>query len=213
VISGRLPDEEFLDSLQYVVQIQTEKGEAIQALAAVKKAEEKDFSKENTIKLLFMKSDVLADSGLLKNACELLGSNLDYISDRELKSKAFFKIAKYSVRMENFKDAETYFAKAITQTEKPEISRQINLDLAEVYLQIEKTQRTIDICTELLQKSFKADVQKKARHLLAKAYNKEEKFGKAIEVIASGKSKKHFSKEVKNSGREILKNNNSTNVN
>jgi tetratricopeptide (TPR) repeat protein len=195
-VSGKLPADHYIEALKHAVRFSVRNADPLQALGLIKTARKKDLPREQNVELLLVKAETMAEIGLIDKAIELLESDLKYVSDRKLKARLLFDLGKYQVKADNPAKAKTCFTRTITQTENSELIRESNLALAEICFETGETQKTIDMCTRLLDTSFKKELQNRARQLLIKSYNKQNKFDKAIELIAADEKGKQFSKNV-----------------
>jgi tetratricopeptide (TPR) repeat protein len=157
--------------------------EPIQALDLLETLQSQGLSPQETTDAVLMKCRILRKMHLPQKALDLINDRFDYILQPNLRTKAYFEIGQCYIELNQTEKAHLCFVKLLAITEPGPIADQATLKLAELSLQLDKTDKAIELCSQLLARQIPDDLRQAAIHIMAQAYKKQNNLEKAISLL------------------------------
>jgi tetratricopeptide (TPR) repeat protein len=134
--------------------------------------------------------------GLADQALAALSDRERYVADSQLKAGIIIEIARCGVSEGKFDLAKERLTEGLSLLEAGPEAQQVSLELAEVCLKLGENQQAITICSQLIDSSQSrssatgegrqtADesIKRRASGILASAYNKQQDYDRAAQVL------------------------------
>ena len=178
-LAGQLPKEEYAEAVLALVKGYMEQECFIEALDVLENAHSWQFSREESIEILLLKSKILREMGLIDKAIATLGDRAQYLSESQLKAKVSFELTKCYIARGNLELAHRNLTEILILAEPGALAHEIALELADVCLKLGQNSQTISICLQLLDSDPSEQIKQKALYILATAYDHQKDYDKA----------------------------------
>ncbi len=178
-LAGQLTREESMETISALVEAHIQLEDFVGALVLLENTRSWHFSKVESIEILLLKSRVLRSMGLVDKAITVLGDEVEYLPDSQLKVRMFFELANCLIDKGNLESAREKLTKVLVMVSPGLLAYEIALKLAEVCLRLNQNSQAISICLQLLDSDPSAPVSQKALEILATAYNRQKNYDRA----------------------------------
>ena len=177
--AGQLTRQEYIETVSALVEAKIQQANFLEALALLENTHSRQFSQEESIEILLLKSRLLRAMGLADEAIAALGDRAQYTLDPQVKVGISFELAKCYIAKENLELARRDLAEIIMLVEPGPLAHEIALELADVCLKLGQNSQTISICSQLLDLGPSAKTKQKALDILAAAYSRQKNYDRA----------------------------------
>ena len=174
-----LTTQENVEIISALVEAKISQANFIEALQILENTGPRQFSDQESIRLLLLKSRVLRALGLVDDAITSIGDRAEYTLDPQAKVRVSFELAKCHLAKENLEPAREELTKILTFIEPGPLSHEIALELADVCLKLDQNSQTISICSQLLDLGPSEQIKQKALNILAEAHRRQKNYDKA----------------------------------
>lgn len=178
-LAGQLSKEEYAETILALVNGYMKQECFIEALDVLETAPSWQFSQDESIEILLLKSKILKEMGLVDKAIAALGDRAQYLPDPQLKAKVSFEISKCYIAEGNLELARINLTEILILAEPGPLAHEIALELADVCLKLGQNSQAISICLQLLDSGPSKQINQKALDILATAYNHQKDYNKA----------------------------------
>ena len=162
--------KEIIDS---ILKCDLDKLDPIQALDILEILQLQGLSSQEFTEALLMKCRILRRIHLTEKALSILNDRFDYIVERQLRAKAYFEIGECYIDTGKIEKAYNCFAKLLSITEPGHLADLATLRLAELALKLNKEEKAIDLCSQVLERQLDTELKQTAVGIMAKAYKKQ----------------------------------------
>jgi len=160
-----------------------DKLEPIQALDLLEALQAQGLSPQQSTEAILMKCRILRQMHLAQKALATLNDRFDYILQPQLRAKAYFEVGLLFIDTGQIENAHRCFAKLLAITEPGSLADQATLKLAELSLKLNKNDKAIELCSQLLDRQISGDFRQAAVRIMAQAYKKQNNYEKAINLL------------------------------
>ncbi len=195
-VNGKLSRQQYIEAVTALVKTYINQGSFIAALGIIENIKSWQFSEEQFIEILLVKSEILREMGLVEKAIVTLTDRAEYTLDHRLKAKLCLGLAKCYIDTGDFVSARDKLDQAITVAEPGELADKANVLIAETCLELGKYNRAISICERLLNSSPPEKLKERALNVLASAYDKQKNY-KMAALALLGKWDAQFNQQGK----------------
>jgi tetratricopeptide (TPR) repeat protein len=178
-LGGQLSREQYIETVSALVDSYIEQKRLVEAIDILEDIPMWQFSQNESIGILLLKSKVFRAMGLVDKAITTIGDKADYVSDQKLVARVHLELGNCFIAKEDFELAHRALTRALTGAEAGEPTRQAMLHLAEVCLRLQRYSETIRLCRQLLDLEIPEQSKQKVRELMAAAYKRLEEYDKA----------------------------------
>lgn len=178
--AGQLTKKEYVEALSALVETKIQQADFIEALAILENAHSRQFSAQDSTKILLLKSRALQAIGLVDEAIDSIGDRAQYTLDPQTKAAISLELNKCHIIKGNLKLARKELAEILMIVEPGPLAHQIALTLADVCLKLGQNSQTISICSQLLDLDPSEQIKQKALNILAEAYGRQKKYDSAV---------------------------------
>jgi len=182
-LAGQSSREEYIKTLSALVEGYIQQEQFVEAFDVLENIEPWNFSKRESIEILFLKSKVLRKTGLIDKAIATLGNRAEYISEPQLKARISFELSKCYIAKGSLGLARRNLTEILVFVEPGPLAHEIALKLADVCLELGQNPQTVSICLQLLDLAPSPPVKKKTLDLLATAYRRQKNYDKAALIL------------------------------
>lgn len=166
-----------------ILQCDIDRLEPIQALDLLETLQSLGLSPKDTTEAILLKCRILRKMHLPQKALDLINDRFDYIIQPDLRAKAYFETGQCYIELNQAEKAHLSFIKLLSIAEPGTLADYATLKLAEISLQLDKTDKAIELCSQLLTRQISDDLRQAAVHILARAYKKQNNLEKAISIL------------------------------
>ncbi|MGA2093425.1 MAG: tetratricopeptide repeat protein, partial [Sedimentisphaerales bacterium] len=188
--------DDYFEALTALVETQIKQDNFIETLAIIENVRDRPLSQGQSTQLLILKSRALRGMGLADKALAALSDREHYVADSQLKAGIIIEIARCGVSEGKFDLAKERLTEGLSLLNAGPEAQQVSLELAEVCLKLGENQQAITICSRLIDSSQSrspatgegrqtADesIKRRASGILASAYNKQQDYDRAAQII------------------------------
>jgi len=176
---GSLARERYVETVSAAAETQIQLENFVEALTLLETIDSWQFSTNESIEILLLKSKVLRFMGLPDKAIAVLGDDAEYLPDSQLKTRMFFELANCYIAKGDLDFARKKLTDILISAAPGPLSHEIALRLAEVCLDLGQSSQTITVCKQLLDSEVSIQIQQKALQVLAVAYKEQKNFDNA----------------------------------
>jgi tetratricopeptide (TPR) repeat protein len=174
-----LTNQENVEIVSALVEAKITQANFIEALAILENTRPRQFSEQESIRLLLLKSRVLRALGLVDDAIAAIGDRAQYTLDPQAKARISFELAKCYMAKENLELARKELTEILTFIDPGPLAHKTALELADVCLKLGQNSQTISICSQLLELGPSEQSKQKALYTLAEAHRRQKNYDKA----------------------------------
>jgi len=178
-LANQLDNDEYLEALAALVKVAIKRQEYIIALEALENVPLWRLSPEESMEVFILESKVLQQMGLLDKATALLRDKAKHVLDPLLRARIDFELSQCYIAAGNYLQAQQKLSQLLTTLEPGALSRQVTLSLARVWLELDRPEQAISLCSSVLDQNVPQDIQRQARRLLARAYSQRNDYNRA----------------------------------
>ena len=171
--------DDYVEAVSSLVEARIRQENFVAALGTIENVRAWPFSQEQVTRLLLLKSRVLRAMGLTDQAETILTDKAQYLTDSRLKADIMLELANCYITAGNLGLARAHLIEVLSLIEPGPVAQQAQLTLADVCLKLGDHQRTISICTQLLETSANEQIKQQASKILASAYSRQQDYDKA----------------------------------
>ena len=176
---SRLGKEEYIATISALVDADIQKGQFVAALDMLEDIHSVVLSREETTKILLLKSKALRAMGLVDKAIVILGDKAEYLPNPQLKAEAYFELSECYIDKGDLNFAHKTLTKVLVLAESGPLTHKITFRLAEICLQLGQHDQAISVCSQLLELQPSEKIKQETLGLLAMAYNQQKNYNKA----------------------------------
>jgi len=177
--------EQYIEAIRALVQGHIDQNNYIEALDTLENARSVALSQEQFVEILILRSRIYRMLGVTETAIDILRNRTDYLLESQLNAKISYELAICYIANGNLDLARKNLSDVLRLSEPGQFANEATIQLADVCLQIGQISQTVSLCDQLLEKNLPVTLKRKTQKLLAKAYNKEEKYEKAVLALSS----------------------------
>jgi len=174
-----LTNKEIAEAVSALAEAKIQQENFIEALAILNNAPPRQFTEEESIRILLLKTRVLRSMGLIDKAIAAIGDRAQYALDIKAKARTSLELAKCHMAKENLELAHKELAEILMLVEPGPLSHEIALELADVCLKMGHNAQTISICSQLLDLGPSGKIKQMALNTLSVAYRRQKNYDKA----------------------------------
>ena len=178
-LSGQLPQEDYVEAVTLLIEGYLEQGALIQAIGILNETSLRQFSQENSVHLLLLKSRVLRGMGLVDKAVTLLADKEAYLLDDQLKARIGYELSECYCEQGGPELAYKSLSKTLEWADSGPLAHKTLLKLAEVCLALELDAQAKSACSRLLGMQPSGPIRQKTLELLAAVYDKQKNYERA----------------------------------
>jgi tetratricopeptide (TPR) repeat protein len=182
-LAGQLSREQYVETISWLIDAYIEREQFVRALGILEDIQVKQFSQEDSVRIILLKSKVLRAMGLFDKAIAILGDKAEYTLDPQLGARISFEIAKCHVDQGDWMQAEEKLTEVLVVVESGPLAYDASMTLVEVCLQLGRDTQAIDICRQSLDVGLTGNDRGRTLRLLAKAYNQQKDYDKAAMAL------------------------------
>ncbi len=176
---GSLARERYVETVSALAETQLQLENFVEALTLLETIDSWQFSTNESIEILLLKSKVLRLMGLPDKAIAVLGYDAEYLPDSQLKTRMFFELANCYIAKGDLDFAHKKLTDILINAAPGPLSHEIALRLAEVCLDLGQSSQAITVCKQLLDSEVSSRIRQKALKVLAVAYKDQKNFDNA----------------------------------
>jgi tetratricopeptide (TPR) repeat protein len=155
----------------------------IQALDLLETLQSQALSPQESTGAILTKCRILRKMHLPGKALDIINDRFDYILQPKLRAEAYFEVGQCYIELNQPEKAHLCFVKLLAIAEPGPIADQATLKLAELSLQLDKIDKAIELCSQLLARQIPEDLRQAAVHIMAQAYKKQNNLEKAVSLL------------------------------
>ncbi|MHC4640029.1 MAG: tetratricopeptide repeat protein [Planctomycetota bacterium] len=174
-----LTSKEIAEAISALVEAKIQQENFIEALAILDNAPPRQFTEEESIGMLLLRTRVLRAMGLIDKAIAAIGDRAQYTLDIKAKARTSLELAKCHMAKENLELAHKELAEILMLVEPGPLSHEIALQLADVCLKMGHNAQTISICSQLLDLGPSEKIKQMTLNTLSVAYRRQNNYDKA----------------------------------
>jgi len=182
-LAKQLSREEYVEAVSALVEARVQQENFVEALNILENMDSWQFSQEEFIGILLLKSKILRAIGLFDKAIAILGDRAEYIVEPQLKAKISFELTRCYVAKGDLELAHRDLTKILTFVESGPLAHEVALELADVCLKQGQNPQTISISSQLLDLDPPEQVKQRALALLATAYRRQKNYDRAAYTL------------------------------
>ena len=176
---GSLARERYVETVSALAETQIQLENFVEAFILLETIDSWQFSKNESIEILLLKSKVLRLMGLPDKAIAVLGYDAEYLPDSQLKTRMFFELANCYINKGDLDFAHKKLTDILINAAPGPLSHEIALRLAEVCLDLGQSSQAITVCKQLLDSELSSRIRQKVLKVLAVAYKEQKNFDNA----------------------------------
>jgi len=169
-LEGGLSRQQYAEVVSVLVDSLCDQGDFGEALSVLEAVETGRLSPEQRVGLLVVKSRVMRSIGLFEEAVALLRGRMEYTFNSQLKGEIGLELARCYQALGDMDAARMKLGDALSEVEPGPLSEEIELELAEVCLEVGEDSEAITICLQLLDTGPSETTNRRALQVLAGAY-------------------------------------------
>jgi tetratricopeptide (TPR) repeat protein len=166
-----------------ILQCDLESLDPIEALDLLETLQSQGLSPQESTEAILTKCRILRKIHLPQKALDILNDRFDYILQPQLRAKAYFEVGQCYIELGQPEKAHLCFVKLLAIAEPCPLADQATLKLAELSLQLDKPDKAIELCSQLLARQIPVDLRQAAVHVMALAYKKQNNLEKAVSLL------------------------------
>jgi len=178
-LDGRLPREQYVETVSALITGYVEQGMFIQALDTLENVDFWQFSQTESARILLLKSKILQEMGLIEKAIAVLSDQAEYIPDPQLKAEMSFEIANCHLARGQLPLAHEEMTKLLAVVQPGPLAHKIAIRLAETCSMLGLNTQAVSVCTQLMMADISEQTRSKAAVILATAYNGQQDYNSA----------------------------------
>ena len=178
-LSGQLPKEEYVKTVQALVEEYMRQQHFVEAFDVLEDAYSRRFSTTESVQILLLKSKVLRAMGLIDKAIVMLGDKAEYVDNIQLKTEIRFEQSECYIEEGDLNLAYKKLSEILAQAEPGLLEHKIAYRLADVCFKLERYSQTISVCLQLLDLQPPEQIKQKTLKLLAMAYSRQKNYDHA----------------------------------
>jgi len=178
-LDGRLPREDYVETVSALIAGYVEQGMFIQALDTLENVDFWQFSQAESVRVLLLKSKILQEMGLIEKAIAVLSDQAEYIPDPQLKAEMLFEIANCHLAAGELRLAHEELTKLLPAAQPGPLAHSIAIRLAETCSMLGLNTQAVSICTQLMLADIPEQIRSKAAVILSTAYNAQQDYDNA----------------------------------
>jgi TolA-binding protein len=172
-LSGQLPQEEYIQAVTLLIEGYLKQGALIQAMSILHETSLRQFSQENSVQLLVLKSRVFRGMGLADKAVTLLADKEAYLLDDQLKAQIGYELGECYCEQGELQLAYKSLSKTLEWAGSGPLAHNTLLKLAQICLTLELDDQAQSACSRLLGMQPSGPIRQKTLEFLAAVYNKQ----------------------------------------
>jgi len=182
-LHGELTHKDRAEIISALLKCDLDRLDPIQALDLLETLQSQDLSSQESVEALLMKCRILRKIHLPDKALAALNDRFDYILQPQLRAKAYFEVGKCYADTDQTENAYHCFVKLLTITEPGLLADRATLELAELSLKLDKNDKAVELCSQLLARQIPRGLRRAAVRIMAQAYEKQNNYEKAIRLL------------------------------
>lgn len=183
-LNGELTTKDRSDIITALLKCDLDKLDPIPAFDLIETLQMQGLSPQEYTEAVLMNCRILRKIHLPQKALAVLNDRFDYIIEPQLRARAYFEAGLCYIDLEQTENAHGCFTRLLSIAEPGLLADKASLKLAELSLKLNKDEKAIKICTELLERNNVADdLRKSAVNTLAQAYKKQNDYQKVIQLL------------------------------
>ena len=176
--------EQYIEAIKALVQGHIEKNNFIEALDTLENVRSVALSQEQFVEILLLRSKIYRMLGVTETAIDVLRNRTDYLLESQLNARISYELAICYIANGNLELARKYLSEVLRISEPGQLTNEATFQLAGVCLEIGQISQTVSLCNQLLELNLPVMLKQKTQKLLAKAYNREKEYEKAILALS-----------------------------
>jgi len=186
LMGGQLSSQQYVEAVSGLVDSFIKQERSIEALGVLENVQSSRLSQVENVEMLLLKSRVLRQMGFVNKAIASLGDRAEYISEPEMKARVLFELAGCYIEEGRLELARRNLAQVLVLVERSSLSDKAAVELADVCLRMGQGEKTIELCTKILEFEPEEQIKKRARLLLAEAHKQQKEYDKAALALLGG---------------------------
>jgi tetratricopeptide (TPR) repeat protein len=178
-----LPNLQYIEASSILINESLAKERFVDAMNVLEAELPHQFSQDEALELLLLKSSIFRAMGLPDKAIAVLGGKAENTTSVNLKTKTGFEISKCYIKKGELNIASDILTETLTSAEAGPLSNEIALTLADVCLKSGLPDQAISTCSNLLESELTEQIKQQALKILAQAYNQQENYESAAMAL------------------------------
>ena len=199
-VAGRLGRGEYIEAVSALVDAHAQQGHFIEAFNVLDKTGPWQFSQEESVEMLLLKTKVLRCMGLFDKAILVLGDRAEYLLDRQAKAKVLYELAKCNIAQEELGLARKNLTDVLVLIEPGPFAHEVACELADVCLKLGQNSQAVTVCRQLLDSvpsllpsqgqgvPAEAGIRQRALDILATAHIRQRNYEGAVLALLGAES-------------------------
>ncbi len=192
LMGGQLSSQQYIQAVSGLVDSFIKQEHFIEALGVLENVQSSRLSQVENVEMLLLKSRIFRQMGFVNKVIASLGDRAEYVSEPKLKARMLFELAGCYIEEGRLELARRNLAQVLVLVERGSFSDEAAVELADVCLRMGQGEKTVELCTKILEFEPEERIKKRARLLLAEAYKQQKEYEKAALALLNG-----FEKNIK----------------
>lgn len=181
-VSGELTKQEYVAALTAFVEASIQASRFVEAFDILEETYLSQFSQDDSVKLIVLKSRLLRAMGLTEKAIVMLNDRIDYISDMGLKAQMGYELSCCYADQGQYDLAARKLAQNL-ELATGEMSNKSTLLLAEINLKQGRDQQALKLCQGLIAPDVDEAIRGQAMTLIAAIHQKQNNYDHAALIL------------------------------
>ena len=178
-LSGRLSQQDYVETLMALVEGYMKQERFIEAIQVLNDSSSRQLSQTESVELLLLKSQAMQGMGLPEEAVKLLINERAYVIDDVLKTRIGLQLSECYIEQGRFNLAYKELATLLEGVDSGPLAHETAFKLAKVCRQLGMDSQVLSVGSQLLEMHPSKAIEQETLELLATVYHKQQNYDRA----------------------------------
>lgn len=178
-----LPSQQYIEASSVLVKQYLAKQQYVEAMNVLEAGSTYQFTSDELLEMLLLKSSVFRAMGLMDKAIAMLGDKAENTNNLSLKTKTGLELSNCYIEKGELNLASDKLTETLIIAEAGPLSNEIALTLAQVCLKAGRTEQALSTCSGLLESQLTEPTKQQALKIMAQAYTQQQNYESAAMAL------------------------------